>query len=80
MEMGNTVPRAELAHTSLAFQASVLRLHHVTSLMSPLSRPPPVYAAPCLKCQCRLLQWLLNEDAMSQVDSHPHMTFDVVMT
>ena len=29
MKMGITVPRAGLEHTSLAFQASVLPLHHI---------------------------------------------------
>ena len=29
MKMGNTVPRAGLEPTSLAFRASVLHLHHV---------------------------------------------------
>ena len=29
MKMGNTVPRAGLKPTSLAFQASVISLHHV---------------------------------------------------
>ena len=45
-KMGNTVPRAGLEPTSLAFQASVLPLHHVGSL---------IYVAPCLRDQCRLL-------------------------
>ena len=49
MKMGNTVPRTGLKPTSLAFQASVLPLHHVGSLMSPLSPHPPDYAAPCLR-------------------------------
>ena len=55
MKMGNNVPRAGLKPTSLAFWASVLPLHHVDSLMSPLSPHPPVYAAQCLRGQCRLL-------------------------
>ena len=36
MKMGNSVPRAGLKRTSLAFLASVLQLHHIGSLMSPL--------------------------------------------
>ena len=35
-KMGNIVPRAEIEPTSLAFQASVLPLYHVCSLISPL--------------------------------------------
>ena len=34
MKMGNIVPRAGIELTSLAFQTSVLQLHHVGSLMS----------------------------------------------
>ena len=36
MKMGNIVPRAGLEPTSLAFWASVLPLHHLGPLMSPL--------------------------------------------
>ena len=37
MKMGNTVPRVGLEPTSLAFQASVLPLHHIgLPLMPPL--------------------------------------------
>ena len=36
-KMGNIVPRAGLELTSLAFRASVLALHYVGSLMSPLT-------------------------------------------
>ena len=46
MKMGNTVPKVGLELTSLAFQASV---------MSPLYLCLPVYVAPCLRGQCRLL-------------------------
>ena len=55
IKMGNTVPWAGIEPTSLAFRASVLPLHHVDYLKSPLYPRPPVYAAPCLRCQCRLL-------------------------
>ena len=48
MKMGNIVPRA--------FWASVLPLHHIGTLMSPLYPRLPVYAAPCLRGQCRLQQ------------------------
>ena len=51
MKMGNIVPRARLEPTSLP-------LLHVGSLMSPLYRRPPVYAAPCLRAQCGLLQYV----------------------
>ena len=55
-ENGNIVPKAGLEPTSLTFQASVIPLHHIDSLMSPLmSMRPPVYAALCLRGQCRLL-------------------------
>ena len=46
MKMGNTVHRAGNEPTSLAFQASVLPLHHVSYLMSPLYKRLPGYAAP----------------------------------
>ena len=49
MKMGNIVPRAGIEAASLAFQASVLQLHHVGSLNSPLCQWLPVYAAPCLE-------------------------------
>ena len=49
MKMGNIVPRAGPKPTSLAFRASVLPLHHVGSLMSPLSPRLPVYTAHCLR-------------------------------
>ena len=44
MKMGNIVSRAEVKSTSLAFQASVLPLHDVGSLMSPLYPCLPVLA------------------------------------
>ena len=53
MKMGNIVPRVGMEPTSLAIQASVLPLHQIGFLMSPLY--PPVYAAPCLRGQCGLL-------------------------
>ena len=46
-KMGNTVPRAGIAPTSLAFWASVLPFHHVGSLMSPLY---PSYLSMWLFC------------------------------
>ena len=56
MKMGSIVPRAGIKSTSLAFQASVLPLlHHIGSLMTPLCSRLPVYAAPYLTGQCRLL-------------------------
>ena len=57
MKVGHILPRAGLEPTSLAFQASVLPLHHIGSLMSPLYPRPLVYAAPCLRGQCSLLQY-----------------------
>ena len=48
MKMGNNVPRADIESTSLAFRTSVLPLHHIGSLMSPLYPRSPVDAAPCL--------------------------------
>ena len=56
MKMGNIVPRARIKPTSLTFWVSVLPVHHVASLMSPLYPRAPIYAAPCLRGQCRLLQ------------------------
>ena len=58
MKMGNIVPRAGFEATSLAFWASELPLHYVGCLMSPLYPHPPVYAALCLRGQCRLLHYL----------------------
>ena len=55
-KMRNTVRRAGLEPTSLPFLASVLPLHHIGSLMSPLYPHTPVYMAPCLRGQCGLLQ------------------------
>ena len=55
MKMGNIVPRVEIEPTSLAFWASVLLLHHVGSLISPLYPRLPVYTAPCLRRQCKPL-------------------------
>ena len=57
MKMGNTVSRVGLEPASRAFWASVLLLHHIDSLMSPLYSHRPVYVALCLRCQCRLLQY-----------------------
>ena len=62
IKMGNTIPGAGLEPTSMAFGASVLPLHHVGSLTSLLYPPrPPLSAAPCLKGQCRLLQYLQQQ-------------------
>ena len=47
MKIGNIVPRAGFEPTSLAFRASVLPLHHMGSLMSPLYPHPPVYVTLC---------------------------------
>ena len=54
MKMGNIVSRSENEPTALAFWASVLPVHHLGSLMSPLYPRPPIYVAPCLRGQCRL--------------------------
>ena len=54
-KIGNIVPRAGVKPTSQAFRASVLPFHHVASLTSLLYPRPPVYAAPWLRGQCRLL-------------------------
>ena len=54
-KMGNNVPRAGLELTSLALQASVLPLHHIDSLKSPLYPRLPGWVAPCFRGQCRLL-------------------------
>ena len=67
MKMGNIVPRAGLEPTSLAFQASVLPLHHVGSLMSPLYPCPLVYVALCLRGQRRLLQYQLLGHTIHQI-------------
>ena len=57
-KMGNIVPKVGFKPTSLSFWASVLLLHHVGSLMSPLYPYPPGYVALCLRGQCRLLQYV----------------------
>ena len=63
IKMGNTVPRGGLGPTSLAFRASGLPLHHIGSLILPLCY---VYAAPCLRGQCRLLQCNHYKQALYQ--------------
>ena len=55
VKVRNILPRAGIERTFLAFQASVVPLHHVGALMSPLYPCLPVYAAACLIGQCRLL-------------------------
>ena len=54
--MRNIVPRAGIKPTYLAFQASVLPLHYVGSLMSQIYPYLPVYAAPCHRGQLTLLR------------------------
>ena len=58
MKIGNVITRAGI--TSLAFRVSVLPLHHIRSLMSPLYPCLPVYSAACLRGQCRLLQYVFT--------------------
>ena len=55
LKMGNTLPRARLEPTYMTFQASVLPLHHICSLMSPLYPHPCVYVVLCHRGQCRQL-------------------------
>ena len=55
MKMGNTVPRVGLEPTTLTSHTSVIPLHHIGSLMSPLYPHPPVSVALCLRGQCRVL-------------------------
>ena len=54
-KIGTTMPRAGFEPTSLTFRASVLPLHHVGSLISPLFPCLPVYVALGFRGQCRLL-------------------------
>ena len=54
MKMGNIVPRVGIEPTSLAFEASILPLHNMGSLMSPQYPHLPFYAGPCLRGQCSL--------------------------
>ena len=49
MKIGNIVHRARIEPISLAFHITLLRLPDVTTL------PTPVYVAPCLRGQRRLL-------------------------
>ena len=79
MKIGNTVPRAGLETTLLAFWASVLPLHHVGSLMSQLYPHPPVYVAllPQRSMQTSTLSldelWkLINEHLLHAVHLFPH--------
>ena len=68
IKMRNIVPRAEIKPTSLEFWNSVLQLHHVGSLMSPLYPPRrPVYAAPCSRSQCRLLHIYIYISALDNL-------------
>ena len=58
MKLGNIVPTAGIEPVSLAIQASMLvitspRPPDVTNVSTTTS--VPVYAAPCLRGQCRLL-------------------------
>ena len=55
MKMGNIGSRVGLEPTYLAFHDSLLPLHQIRSLWSPLYPCPPVYIALCLRGQCRLL-------------------------
>ena len=55
MKMGNIVPRAGVEPTSLAFRTNVPPLHHVGSLTSLEYPCAPVYTAPALRGQYRLL-------------------------
>ena len=57
LKIGNTVPRVGVEPTYVALWASVLPLHYIP-LLSPLCPRPPVYAAPCLTGQCKLLQYV----------------------
>ena len=61
IKIESIVLRVGIKPTSLAFQASVLPFHHVGSLMSPLYPRPPIYAAPCLRGQCKLLQYIYKQ-------------------
>ena len=54
MKMGNIVPRARIEPKSLAFRDRKPH-NHIGSLMLSLYPHLPVYAAPCLGGQCRLL-------------------------
>ena len=76
MKIGNIVPRAGIKPASLAFWASVLRLQYIAPLMSPLYPRLPVYAAPCLGNQCRLLQSLLVWLSWETKDCH----YNIVIT
>ena len=52
-KIGNIVPTA---FTDIAGQCAAMHVNHVGPLMLPLYPHPPVYAAPYLRGQCRLLQ------------------------
>ena len=73
MKMGNTVLKAGLKPTSLALWASLLPLHDVGSLTSPIPiyPRPPVYVVLCLRGQCRLLQYTqTNKQLTIQIYRH----------
>ena len=69
MKTGNIVSRAGFEPTSLAFRASVLPLHHIGSLLSPLCPHLPVYAAPYLRGHWHRNRAFNNSEAFNQPNS-----------
>ena len=78
----NIVPRVGLEPTSLAFQASVLPIHHVGFLMSSLYQRRPVCEAPCLRGQFRLLQsssWNCKSfNAYNSIHTYIHWSYTYI--
>ena len=66
-KMGNIVLRAGIKPTSLAFRASLLPLHQVGSLTSPLFPCLAVYASPCLTCQFGLLHIIYRSNLVCRI-------------
>lgn len=56
-KVGKIVPRVGSEPTPLAFQVTVIPLHHICSLISQVYPRLPAYIAPWLRGVCRPLQY-----------------------
>ena len=62
----NIVPRAGIKLTSLAIHPSVLPLHDIGPVMSPICTCLPVYAAPCLRRPVQTTTVIIYEELFSK--------------